>query len=338
MRRWSMILGASLATAAVLWAVTVNGNLQVLGTLRATVVDFTSSTTTAPMKAGTALPGSCGVGEVFFKTDAAAGQNIQLCTATNTWTQVQAGGSGATFNWRPSTRYTLFRTDFAYRWDQPTPAVLGDWVFLRQTGSQNLSNPRGAVLGQNIGVIGISTTATANNRSFWTAETGGHASDADGLYAATNKNWEMVVIFRWPDAADYANSRTYLGMMSAGTNDPQPGVGVRFLAGTDSGLTFFATSSSNLWGSTLASGVSPDTAWHRLRIRSDGAQTYRMWISLDGGTEYSVCPSGCNIALSSFDSRLWSAGFAVNLATTAAEQKRLQLDYLHLWMDYGAER
>lgn len=337
MKRWNKLLVAALMTAAFLWAVTVNGSLQVLGTLTATVVDFTSSSSTAPMKAGTVLPGVCGVGQVFFKTDAAAGQNIHLCTAANTWTQVQGGGGG-TFDWKPSTRYSLFRTEFAYRWDQSSPAVFGDWIFTRWAGSQNLNNPRGTLSGMNTGVLGISTSATANNRSVWAAETGGYASDAAGLYANTNQKWELMVIFRWPEDTDYLNSRMYVGMMSAGANDPQPGIGVRYLAGTDSALTFFTAPSASVWGSTVSSGVSPNTAWHRFRIRSDGAQTYRIWMSLDGGSEVSVCPSGCDLTISTTDSRQWTGAFLVNLATTAAEQKRFQLDYLHLWVDYGVER
>lgn len=43
-------------------------------------------------QSGTSLPSACGTGTLFFKTDATAGLNIYLCTATNTWTQ-QAGGS-----------------------------------------------------------------------------------------------------------------------------------------------------------------------------------------------------------------------------------------------------
>mgnify|MGYP005844760539 CR=1 FL=1 len=71
-------------------------NISYTGSGVPDVVDFTGSASTAPMKAGTSLPGTCTVGQAFFKTDAAAGQNIYLCTAANTWTQVQGGGgSGA---------------------------------------------------------------------------------------------------------------------------------------------------------------------------------------------------------------------------------------------------
>jgi hypothetical protein len=48
-------------------------------------IDFSESTSTKPSKAGTVLPGACTVGEVFFKTNAPAGQNLYACTATGVW-------------------------------------------------------------------------------------------------------------------------------------------------------------------------------------------------------------------------------------------------------------
>jgi len=50
-------------------------------------VDFTGAITTKPVKAGTTLPATCAAGELFFKTNAAPGGNLYLCTAANTWTQ-----------------------------------------------------------------------------------------------------------------------------------------------------------------------------------------------------------------------------------------------------------
>lgn len=45
-----------------------------------------------PTPRGTSLPGTCDVGETYFKTDAAAGQNLYGCTSTNTWTLLGDGG------------------------------------------------------------------------------------------------------------------------------------------------------------------------------------------------------------------------------------------------------
>ena len=54
------------------------------------VVDYTGASRTAPVKAGTTPPATCTVGDWFFDTDATAGRNIALCTATNTWTYLEA--------------------------------------------------------------------------------------------------------------------------------------------------------------------------------------------------------------------------------------------------------
>jgi len=74
----------ALAAAALLpGQTTINGGRAVSGTW-----DASGASTTKPAKSGAVLPASCGVGEQFFKTDATAGQNLYLCTATNTWTQL----------------------------------------------------------------------------------------------------------------------------------------------------------------------------------------------------------------------------------------------------------
>ncbi len=45
---------------------------------------------------GTALPAQCAVGQLFFKSNAAAGANLYACTAANTWTvESGSGGGGA---------------------------------------------------------------------------------------------------------------------------------------------------------------------------------------------------------------------------------------------------
>jgi len=56
--------------------------------------DFSRANATKPAKVGTTLPTTCSTGEVFFKSDAAAGQNLFLCATANTWTQLTAGSGG----------------------------------------------------------------------------------------------------------------------------------------------------------------------------------------------------------------------------------------------------
>src|ERR1035437_1236661 len=61
-------------------------------------VDFTAAASTKPLNTGTALPATCVVGDMSFKTDAPAGSNVYGCTAANTWAvqgndTVMSGGS-----------------------------------------------------------------------------------------------------------------------------------------------------------------------------------------------------------------------------------------------------
>jgi hypothetical protein len=66
----------------------INGSRYILG-----YWDASQARWTKPFLASASQPATCAVGEVMFDTDATAGQNIYLCTATDTWTQV-TGGSG----------------------------------------------------------------------------------------------------------------------------------------------------------------------------------------------------------------------------------------------------
>lgn len=337
MRRWIGTAAAGLGTAALLLAVTVNGDLNVLGTLTASVVDFRSAASTAPAKSGTALPSSCEVGQAYFKTDAAAGQNLYLCTAANTWTPAAGGGSGGAFDWRPSSRYVVYRSDMTAYYNYGGGA-LGDLLFIRSTGSTNLNNPSPSIPFLHPGIASITTTSTSGNRIAWWASFGGsQSSESESYYAYTTRPWEFVVIFRFPASTDYTNSSFFIGLVTNSTENPPRGVSLRYLSGTDANLTI-AYSNQNSWGDSIDTGVAPDTNWHRLKIRSDGSTANKIWISLDGGTEYSACPSGCDLDVSTYLSHQWSGMFRVDLTTNEAAVKSVWIDYIHFWLDLGAER
>lgn len=57
--------------------------------------DSTGAASTGAFKTGTSLPGTCTVGDLYFKSDATAGQNIYECQSTNTWTQQLNNGTGS---------------------------------------------------------------------------------------------------------------------------------------------------------------------------------------------------------------------------------------------------
>src|SRR5258708_896589 len=49
-------------------------------------VDFASFPSTRPTRTGTALPPTCTVGQMFYKTNTLAGNNLFGCTSINIWT------------------------------------------------------------------------------------------------------------------------------------------------------------------------------------------------------------------------------------------------------------
>ena len=113
-------------------------------------VDFTAATATKPVKTGTALPGSCTVGEMFFKMDAPAGANLYACTAANTWS-VQGGISSQNCSY-DSTAGTLKCSDsngdvFAAVKTSSGP-TLNQWVdYISPAGVAHTSQPTAAAVG-----------------------------------------------------------------------------------------------------------------------------------------------------------------------------------------------
>lgn len=77
------------ALAVLLLAEHTNGDISLSGLFNAG-----SASATIPAKVGTTAPATCTVGEQFFDSDAVAGSNLMLCTATDTWTAVTSGGGG----------------------------------------------------------------------------------------------------------------------------------------------------------------------------------------------------------------------------------------------------
>jgi hypothetical protein len=53
--------------------------------------DFSNAPFTRPATVGTTLPATCTLGQFFFNSAAAAGQNLYACTAANVWTTVGNG-------------------------------------------------------------------------------------------------------------------------------------------------------------------------------------------------------------------------------------------------------
>lgn len=88
--------------------------------------DYIGDVAVTGMKTGTILPSTCSVGQIFFKSNAVAGQNAYGCTSTNTWTVLGAAVTipingagmvcaadcvaGETTNWKWTAPYPLLIT------------------------------------------------------------------------------------------------------------------------------------------------------------------------------------------------------------------------------------
>lgn len=57
--------------------------------------DFSAASFTKPFRLGASRPATCMVGEAFFQTGVPAGQNVFLCTSSDTWTQQSSGSGGS---------------------------------------------------------------------------------------------------------------------------------------------------------------------------------------------------------------------------------------------------
>jgi len=83
--RWIGNIFAVICGASALCQTTVNLKTQSRN------VDFGKAVSTKPFKMGTVLPSSCVDGEMFFKSSAAAGQNLYACSG-GAWASTQAQG------------------------------------------------------------------------------------------------------------------------------------------------------------------------------------------------------------------------------------------------------
>jgi len=84
------------------WLVVLQSETRMQGQTRVDIrtqgreANFGAYNYTKPFKTGSSLPGTCSVGEAFFRTGVTPGQNLYVCTALDTWTQVVGSGGGGT--------------------------------------------------------------------------------------------------------------------------------------------------------------------------------------------------------------------------------------------------
>jgi hypothetical protein len=130
--------------------IAANAQTQIDLRTQAKSIDFTAANSTKPFKAGTALPGTCAVGEMFFNTGAAVGANLYACTAANTWS-VQ-GGLSSNSCWINTSDNVLNCQDTSGNvYSAVKTAVAGtanQWVtYIDATGIPHTSQPTAGAVG-----------------------------------------------------------------------------------------------------------------------------------------------------------------------------------------------
>ncbi len=326
--RTAILLG--ILSASLIWGMVVNGSLDVLGRLTAASVDFSGASATSPNQSGTGLPGNCTVAQTFFKTDAAAGANLYLCTAANTWTQISPGGNTAPNAADPSV--VSMHEEFASNAsgvNSGTSFIGSEGYWYYYGGTQLYSNY--SAQWPNIGQVYGTTAATSGS----------------GTYIGRNKSqsqfrllwnfgaavaWQSYFVFRLSSTSAIKAFVGFQGQQSTDAALISPSNCAVVKYDTSAGDTTFKFMGNSGSGTAYAdSGVAADTNFHVFKIRSDGSLNKKLWLSLDGGAEKSLCAAGCDMNVADTD---WSNDASWNYkgpfftaTTLEAATKSIYADY-----------
>jgi hypothetical protein len=262
------------ALAALLWGETViNGSRSILGAWNAG-----GAASTIPAKVGTALPVTCAVGEQFFKSDAVAGQNVHLCTATDTWTQVTA--TAAVECLPGDMRYVCVMEEF-----------IGGSTTANQVGALGWNYGTGTVSFKSgetphFGIYRATTGATSGNEAHLRFPVTG--TPFGNIYLDTTRVWGATFVFRLSHTTDIT-FRVGLGGPSGAGNAIGNGFGIGNLAGNFA--VFSGAGGGESAGTSL--GVALNTNFNTFNVATDGNAS-KVLVRLNGGNWVTICASGCD--------------------------------------------
>ncbi len=287
---------------------TINGGRVITGAW-----DASGATASKPAKSGSVLPVTCGVGEQFFNTSATAGQNLYLCSASNTWSQLVGGGggsgasatasyvvtslTGAPINARNLTagdnvaivdggagapmtvNYNVHDTSiFSIRDDFPVAEPSNgfgelSWGIGGSGASWGFDTP----VPNHPGIFRCGTSATAAN--FCRVFLG--ISDSLTLPRVdTNTNWKMIYVVR-TDSASVASTTYYVGLGNGVQSSiPYYEIGVRF---DNAGLATY-NSACNAAGSDVKS----TTNWMLITMTANQVYCRDTGVTLSPNTWYQI--------------------------------------------------
>ena len=235
----------------------INGGRAVQGSW-----DASGAAATQPAKKGTIVPATCTVGEQFFKTDAAAGQNLYFCTAANTWTQMKTGSS-----WDPLDRTSWWAVDDFNGGATGTIGSLG-WQSGTEGQGSGSVNGSGSIDGQDAehpSIVRLNTGSAVAGRA-WISLPGSYGA-ARNLVGLAAKDWEMQWIFK------PTGTLTGTSVLAGLTGDPagpmatwMSSVWVRYAQGTDTNVVVIRNQDGT--ASTACTGTAAPAidTWYRLRI------------------------------------------------------------------------
>ncbi|MEN6533615.1 MAG: hypothetical protein ABFD60_12210 [Bryobacteraceae bacterium] len=323
-------------------------------------VDLSGKTTTKPVKTGTSLPSTCAVGELFYDTDATAGQNLYGCTATDTWTLQGDGGGGSgaptdaqyialatnstlTAERVLTPRDNLTATDggagstYTVDFNPLDRSVfwLVDDFFGGTTTSGNVGdlgwNP---VYGGSPTINSPGAAGDANHPSVLELTSGTTSGNGVEIYwggAATAKNWvawnthpwELQWIFKTGSSITSAFYSVGLGVYPSDGFSSSEGVRLRYsTVASDPAWVFAQAQGTTNWTTACTASEAPiaDT-WYRTQWVSDGSTIY-VHLYKDGGTAdlFTSCST------STYSTSIGVAPY-IGVATAEAAAKSIYVDW-----------
>jgi hypothetical protein len=166
-------------------------------------VDFSAANATKPFRSGSGLPSTCGLGEMYYRLDAAAGMNVYGCTAINSWTLEQGP---------PAASMASQLGDFAVAWTSATTLAIGAncstvtpclvrfgalvYSFGRSaTATISAGSGLALVYVSSAGVLTVGSNVTTSCNSGCAAVSGVTAFPPDAIpvftWSATNGTWDV---------------------------------------------------------------------------------------------------------------------------------------------------
>jgi len=283
----------------------------------------------------TAAPATCATGELWFDTDATAGSNLNLCTASNTWTAISGAGSSdpASLNCgvtrTSSTILTVFTSASSttpcvvtignkpYSFTSPATATISAgsitaYIYVDSAGTATIASASGTIVGSGLTVVTASAFPVSAYQ-LWT-------------WTSTSGTWDTS------GGTQVRSFMTAAPKFTAGANITltQTADELTIAAASSGGGTMFSTAGTGSWWPLGAPGYATNSApiaapnnVYYFEVVAPGAMTWRNIVGEEGtgdsGKHYAwaVYDSSCNLVQQT-STRTSTAFTAYELALAAS--------------------